>query len=309
MQFPWYSLKKYVEKNNLKYNINTESFDKLPLPDRSLLSKYIEHGGNSSHPANLAKSTLIQTSRGCSNSCTFCQRKGWQKKFISHSVDYVVSEFRYLHKQNYKNIWITDDNFTFNLKRSKQILKSLIDDNVSEDMKISCSSWSQLDKEFLDIAKLANISIISFGVESANYEILDFYKKKINLNEIQCLINYADKIGLYTIGNFIIGAPMETRQTIENTFEFALDTAFDQINIKTLDYMVGSDLFDNLPEETKRNKRHIFACKENGLNKFRLSELKEKVNNFKNEFTLSREKKLDYKMKLFGTPYKMQNST
>jgi radical SAM superfamily enzyme YgiQ (UPF0313 family) len=302
---------KIIDGSNIdyNYNINTESFDKLPFPARSLLSNFIEYGGNNSHPANLAKSTLIQTSRGCLNSCTFCQRKGWQKKFIAHSVDYVVSEFRYLQKQNYKNVWITDDNFTFNLNRSKKILKRLIDYNISENMKISCSSWSKIDKEFLDLAESANISIISFGIESTNSEILDFYNKKIELEEIQYLINYADKIGLYTIGNFIIGAPMETKRTIENTFEYALDTAFDQVNIKTLDYMAGAELFEKLPMETKRNKRHLFACKENGLNNFRLSELREEANNFRNKFIMLREKKLDYKMKLFGIPYKMQNYT
>jgi len=290
------------------YNKEIRSFDKLPLPDRSLLSNFIEHGGNNSHPANLAKSTLIQTSRGCLNSCTFCQRKGWQKKFVSHSVDYVVSEFQYLQEQSYKNIWIADDNFTFNLGRSKKILKSLIDGNVSETMKISCSSWSKIDKEFLDLAKLANISIISFGIESANSEILDFYKKKIDIEEIQYLINCADKIGLYTIGNFIIGAPMETKHTIENTFKYALDTAFDQVNIKILNYMAGAELFANLPMEIKKNKRHLFACKENGLNKFWFSELIEKANIFKNQFNISREKKLKYKMELFGTPYEIQKT-
>lgn len=285
------------------YTKNQESFDKLPFPDRCLLSKFIQHGGNRTHAANLFKSTLIETSRGCPNTCVFCQRKGWRKKFIAHSVDYTVSEFRCLQGRNYKNIWIADDNFTFDLNRSKRVLQGLIRNNISKGMKISCSSWSNIDKEFLNLAKSANISIISFGVESANYNILNFYKKKINLDEMRDLIEHADQIGLYTVGNFIIGAPMETEQTIEKTFAYASSTPFDQVNIKTLDYMAGSELFDGLPIEIKRDKRHLFACKENGLNSFGISELIEKINRFKKTFNLSRMEKLKHKIKSFGPPY------
>ncbi len=300
------NISKIVNKNNINYNYNKDknSFDKLPFPARFLLSSFIEHGGNNS---NLAKSTLIETSRGCLNSCAFCQRKGWQKKFIAHSVDYVISEFEYLQKRDYKNIWITDSNFTFDLNRSKKILQHLIINNLTQKIKLSCSSWTKIDKELLKLAKSANISIMSFGIESANYEILNFYKKNINLKRTKNLITYADKTGLYTIGNFIIGAPIETEQTIENTFKYALETPFDQINIKILDYMAGAKLFDGLPADVKKNKRHLFACKENGLNKFKLSELIRVVNEFKKKFNKSRKKKLYYKIKSVGMPYNLRN--
>ena len=85
-------------------------------------------------------------------------------------------------------------------------------------MKISISSWTNIDFEFLKLAKKANISIISMGIESANEEILDFYRKKINLEQTKELIAFADSIGIYMVGNFIIGAPMETFKTISNTF-------------------------------------------------------------------------------------------
>ncbi len=293
----------------LDYNKDTEHFDLLPFPDRKLLTEDIEHGGSISHSPNLAKSTLIQTSRGCLNSCTFCQRKGWQNKYINHSHDYVISEFEYLKNQGYKNIWISDDNFTFDLARAKKILGILVDTNISNEMKISCSSWTKIDKEFLLLAKDANISIISFGVESANTDILRFYNKNIDLFKTDELINFADKIGLYTVGNFIIGAPIETENTIKNTFEYALNTTFDQVNIKTLDYMAGAKIFDDLSYDQKKNKRHLFACKENNLNEFYLSELRDKAEEFRKTFAQSRLKKMKEKISKFGTPYEMQKNT
>ncbi|GAH53465.1 unnamed protein product, partial [marine sediment metagenome] len=153
-----------LDKNTMFKEPLTD-FDLLPFPARNLVSDLAEHGGSLIHKANLAKSTLIQTSRGCLNTCSFCQRKGWQDRYLTHSVEYVIQEFKELKKSNYINVWICDDNFTFNLSRAKQILTQLAQNKISERMKISLSSWTNIDFEFLDLAKAANVSIISYGIE------------------------------------------------------------------------------------------------------------------------------------------------
>lgn len=113
-------------------------FDDLPYPDRI--------GYQENDFFNINKhSTLVQTSKGCLNKCTFCQRKGWQNKYLSHSLEYVKKEFEYLAKDSYKNIWIHDENFTFHLPRAKSILNMLIDNHLTEGMKIALSSWSKID--------------------------------------------------------------------------------------------------------------------------------------------------------------------
>jgi radical SAM superfamily enzyme YgiQ (UPF0313 family) len=117
-----------------------ENLDTLPFPDRSLLSPFIERGGAVGIKPKLEKSTLLRTSMGCLNSCSFCQRKGWNRTYHTHSIPYVVSEFKVLHNNHYRNIWVVDDNFTFDLNRAKSILKELVKDNVTKNMKIALSS-------------------------------------------------------------------------------------------------------------------------------------------------------------------------
>ena len=215
-------------------------------------------------------STLIEMSQGCLNTCSFCQRKAWNNEYKTHSLEYIISEFYVLHRNQFKNIWIVDDNFTFDLDRAKKILMEIINNKLSIGMKIAISSWSKIDEEFLDIAKMANISIISIGIESANSEILKFYKKDINLERISKLIDYADSIGIFVVGNFIIGAPMETKLSIQETFDFISKSKLDQVNIKILDYMIGSELYKQLEF---KEKHHYFSCSENGLCNFKLQEL------------------------------------
>ncbi|MCK9218149.1 MAG: radical SAM protein, partial [Firmicutes bacterium] len=266
------------------YNTTLESIDELPFPDRDILSDYIVHGGTLHRKPNLAKSTLIQTSRGCLNTCTFCQRKGWFNNYREHTAEYVVQEFKLIKDQGYVNVWITDDNFTFNLSRGKRILKILSEEKIIDGMKIALSSWVNIDLDFLKLAKDANVSLISFGIESANEKVLQYFDKKIDLSKTKKLIHFADDIGIYTVGNFIIGAPMETEETINKTFEYIRQIPIDQVNIKILDYMKGSKLYSSLPPTVTQDKRHLYACKENGLNIFSLTYLKSKIKIFKQDF-------------------------
>jgi len=148
--------------------------------------------------------------------------------------------------------------------------------------------------------------MISFGIESANEDILSFYNKRIDLVKTEQLINYADEIGIYTIGNFIIGAPMETETSIEKTFNYIKRVPFDQVNIKILDYMKGSVIFEKLSVDITEGKRHLFACKENGLTAFPLSYLKNRIVQFTKEFNEDRKLHFIKKAKKFGLPYKLR---
>jgi tRNA A37 methylthiotransferase MiaB len=276
-------------------SIEYKNFDTLPFINRSLIQTipyFYEY----------KVSTLIQTAKGCENSCIFCQRKGWQSRYVPHGKGYVLSEFDTLQSQNFKNIWITDENFTFQLGRAKDILRGLIENNTTRNMKIAISSWANIDNEFLDLASQAYIKTISFGIETGNNEILQFYRKNIDLQKSKSLIKYANSIGIFTVGNFIIGAPMETIDTINETFYFIKECSFDQVNIKTLDYMIGSELHASI-DTVGKGITHIFACKENGLNNFTLKEIKDIKISFITQYYKDKRQFLRQKIEKYGTPF------
>ena len=272
------------------------NFDAIPHIDRNILLSIDYYKKN-------RYSTLLQTSKGCENTCIFCQRKGWQDHYIAHSNSYVLDELNELKTQDYKNIWITDENFSFNLLRAKKLLKEILESSLTEQMNLFISSWANIDEEFLDLAKNCNIRIISFGIESGNQDILKFYRKNIKLARVPQIIQYANKIGIFTVGNFILGAPMETKETIQQTFSLIQECQFDQINIKTLDYMLGSELYEKLDNNLKLGKNHIFACAENGLTTLPLKYLVEQKKLFKATYYSLHKEILKQKIEKFGTPY------
>ena len=274
---------------------HVSAYDELPYINRNLLLTIPYYKTNS-------QNTLLQTSKGCENTCVFCQRKGWQSCYVTHSDDYVLGEIQDIKSYGFQNVWITDENFTFNLPRAKRLVTKIIQANLHENFRFFISSWANIDEEFLNLAKECNVRIISFGIESGNAEILQFYRKNINIDNVPNVIQYANSIGIFTVGNFIIGAPTETEETIKETFDLIKKCEFDQVNIKNLDYMVGSSLYESLTDELQ-TEDHVFACFENGLNNFRLEDIKLQKDAFLSEYYTSHRPILERKIRLYGTPF------
>lgn len=271
------------------------SYDDLPYIDRSLLLG-IPYYRTHQHD------TLIQTSKGCQNSCVFCQRKGWQTTYEAHSDDYVLEELQRLADGDFRNIWVIDENFTFELKRAKRLLFKYATSGLTRRPNLFISSWANIDYEFIDLAAKCNIRIISFGIETGNANIQKYYRKNIDLTKVPELIRYANSRGIYTVGNFILGAPMETEETINETFDMIRQCELDQINFKTLDYMIGSELYEQLPSHLKAYD-HVFSCAENGLCGFPLDTLVSKKNVFLKSYYLSRKHAIKDKIQKYGAPY------
>ena len=266
------------------------------LPQEQITGKYL--WGH----MHIAPSALLETSRGCPGHCSFCQRKGWQRRGLTLSLKQIEENIAFFLRNKIKNIWITDENFFGNLEHAKVVLKTFTDYNLSKYVKIAISSWAHINEEILIAAKSAGISIISFGIESITQQNQSFYKKYIDIHKLSSILKCADNIGIFTIGNFIIGSPYDTEQTIRENLSWALSSHLDSVNVKILDYMRGSELFETLHID-KKDKIHFFSTKELGLSNFTLQEAKDIATEFKIQVEKRRSAYLKKKIEKFGYPY------
>ena len=279
-----------------------ESLDMLHIPAYDLLSKEQIEGRTTFRDMRLQPSGLMETARGCPGVCTFCQRKGWSQGMQCFSDGRVLEVFQLLAGSGIRNIWVVDENFGADLVRAKGLLKKISPVNDRTKVKLAISSWLRIDHEFLELAVEAGVSIISFGIESITKDNQEYYRKRIDPEKTAEMISHADSLGLYTVGNFIIGSPYDTEQSIEENLKYAIDSKLDTVNIKTLDYMMGAELYQRLPEHVK-GPIDVHACKELGLCKFTRGDLKRISVNFQNRFRVSRIKKLALKTQKYGAPY------
>ena len=83
------------------------------------------------------------------------------------------------------------------------------------------------DEEMLASMKRAGCHTVMMGVESPEDRVLEHYKKGYRSDAVRGAFDRARKLGLRTVGTFIIGLPQESEDSIERTVDYAIDLGMD----------------------------------------------------------------------------------
>jgi len=254
-----------------------EDLDALPFPSRHLVDKY-EYGKIKSSYFYKQKVTSILTSRGCPFRCKFCSRNVMPiKTYRERSAENVIKEFQEINSR-YSSVLILDDNFLVNKKRIHKIMDELIEMGISMDLYILGARGDIADRHLYKKMKKAGVKHIQYGIESGNQDILNFYNKKVTLNQIRNTVNLASKMNMLTIATFIFGAPIETEKHIIKTIKFACSLPLDIALFQPLAYQHGSDLWSEATKQGKIKKNDEYIIEANslkGLGNFTSEELTE----------------------------------
>jgi magnesium-protoporphyrin IX monomethyl ester (oxidative) cyclase len=230
-----------------------KDLDTVPFPARHLLdmSIYLDE----SKKGGLAMrrpSVPMVTSRGCPQKCIYCTiHSVWGHSWRGRSPKNVVDEIEML-QQDYgvKEVHWMDD--SAGVRRSR--LVEICDEIIRRKLDIKWTTpngiahWT-LNESVLDKMKQAGCYRITFGIESGNPEMRKFIGKPFDLKQAQRLIRYANKIGMWTICTFIIGFPHETREAINDTIQFAVDSDTDMAVFYLLCPHPTSRLYDIFKQE------------------------------------------------------------
>jgi radical SAM superfamily enzyme YgiQ (UPF0313 family) len=253
-----------------------KDLDNVPFPARHLTEKY--DYGDFPFGFKLRKMvTSIITSRGCPFNCRFCTRyanviDGWG--FRQRSAENIIQEISEIDAK-YESINIVDDSFLADKKRARKIFDDLLQMDKDIEIVIHGARVDTAEKDLYSKMKKAGVKYIYFGLESGNQDVLDWYNKKISLGQIKHAINLCRKMNFITIGNFIFGAPIETKQHIENTINFACSLPLDIVGFGPLIYIPGSQLYNEAVESNKISKDEdiVYADSKRGLSNFSKEEL------------------------------------
>ncbi|MBI3935281.1 MAG: hopanoid biosynthesis associated radical SAM protein HpnJ [Acidobacteria bacterium] len=173
------------------------------------------------------------TERGCPALCTFCL---WPQTLSGHpwrvrSSDNVAEEVKHAlaYYPNLKEIFFDDD--TFNIRKSRVI--DLCSKLKPLNFTWSCTSRVTVEYDTLKAMKEAGCRLLIVGYESGDPQILKNIKKGATVEQALEFTKNCKKLGLVIHGDFIIGLPGETPETIRRTIDFAkrLDTETIQVSI------------------------------------------------------------------------------
>ena len=243
--------------DDIRFNdqrVYIKDLDTIPFPARHLLPMdiYFESAKKEINYAMRDKIATMITSRGCPGRCIYCAVKTvWGKKWRCRSPQNVVDEIEFLMKKyDVGEIHFLDDSISVKKKR----LEGICDEILSRKIDIKWTTpngiaiWL-LDETLVKKMKKAGCYRLTFGLESGNAETLQYLGKKYNLDHAKRVIKYAHRIGLWTIGTFIIGSPYEKIESIEDTLNLALESYLDFAVFYIANPFPGTDMYEIYKKE------------------------------------------------------------
>ena len=116
-----------------------------------------------------------------------------------------------------REFFFDDDTFTDDLPRAEAIAKELGKLGVTW----SCNAKANVPRETLKVLKDNGLRLLLVGYESGNQQILHNIKKGMLIDVARKFTKDCHELGIKIHGTFILGLPGETKETIEQTINFA----------------------------------------------------------------------------------------
>lgn len=189
---------------------------------------------------------IVTTTRGCPYECTFCASpQFYNRKVRYRSPENVIEEIKLLVKKyGVKEIHFEDDNLTLKREHIEKICNLILENNIK--ISWACPNGIRADKVDENLIRLMAKSgcyFFSYGIESANEQILKNIKKLETIETITNSINIAEKCGISCQGFFIFGLPGETKDSIEETINYAKKSNLSRAQFLILDVLPGCALW------------------------------------------------------------------
>jgi radical SAM superfamily enzyme YgiQ (UPF0313 family) len=139
-----------------------------------------------------------------------------------------------------KEFFFDDDTFNIQKARTVELCSKLKPLNLTW----SCTSRVTTDYETLKAMKEAGCRLLIVGYESGDQQILKNIKKGATIERARQFTKDCHKLGLIIHGDFILGLPGETRETIRNSIDFAKELDVETIQVSVAHAYPGTELYD-----------------------------------------------------------------
>jgi len=230
--------------NPSRSQLQTEELDALPFATEVYKRDLVIENYNV--PFLLHPFVSFYTSRGCPALCTFCL---WPQTLSGHawrvrSSENVAREVRQALQlfPQAKEFFFDDD--TFNIRKDRVLdvcskLKPL-------GFRWSCTARVNSDYETLKAMADSGARLFIVGFESGDPQILKNIKKGATVEQARAFTKNCKKVGIKIHGDFIIGLPGETKETIQTTLDFAKELDCETIQVSIAHAYPGTELYTQL---------------------------------------------------------------
>jgi len=184
----------------------------------------------------------VQTRRGCPLDCIYCSTSLIEGRSVRRrSPESVVAWLTALHHGGFRHFHFVDNTFNLPPSYAKDLCRKLIDAELGLDWwGIIYPKW--VDAELAELMAKAGCTQVSLGFESGSETMLPQLNKRFTCREVREISETLAAVGVERYGFLLLGGPGETRETVEESLEFA-----DSLRLDALKITVGLRIYPQTP--------------------------------------------------------------
>ncbi len=140
------------------------------------------------------------------------------------------------------------ETFVIDRQHVAELCQAMLDANL--DITWTCNSRIDIvDEKLLKLMARAGCWMISYGIESADQQVLDAVRKGTRVEQAAAAVSLARAAGMKTAGHFIFGLPGDTEEAMQKTLKLARSLRLDVAQFYSAVPFPGSALYEQALEQ------------------------------------------------------------
>ncbi len=167
------------------------------------------------------KLDCVETSRGCTMTCTFCSITGmYGTTFRCHALERVIADLEGLKRRGTRTVLIVDDNITLDPLRFTRLARAIVEEGLNSMEYLVQTSVAGIvaDPELIPALAEANFAMVFLGIESVLPETLALFQKGDIREKTEQAVRRLREHGIGVMGGFIVGNPDDGKEEIREVF-------------------------------------------------------------------------------------------
>ena len=218
------------------------------------------------------KAVVIQFSRGCPHSCSYCGQSLFWGKWRHRDPQLLADEIEMLHnKYGVEVINFADENPSADKKEWKKFLEALIQKNLNLILVGSIRADSIVrDAEHLHLYKKAGFERFLLGIENYDKTVLEKIRKEGSIAKDKEAIQLLRRNNILSMATYVVGFGEETTKDFFNSLKQLLRYDPDQIQLLYVTPHKWTPYFEEIkdkqiiqPDQKKWDYKHQVIAVEN----------------------------------------------
>jgi len=173
----------------------------------------------------------VQSRRGCPLDCIYCSTSVIEGRPVrKRSPESVVNWLAQLRTQGLHSFHFVDNTFNLPPSYAKDLCRKLIQARLGLNWwGIVYPKW--VDQELAELMAKAGCTLVSLGFESGSEPVLKQLNKRFTCADVRAVSATLSAAGIKRNGFLLLGAPGETKETVEESLAFADSLGLDGLKV------------------------------------------------------------------------------